>query len=66
MVSPEVFTITPNRNLNTPKVIFVTLGILFLNDNVTWTKCQIRAENRPKLKGKIWRRAENFVPLHCQ
>jgi hypothetical protein len=33
MVSPEVFTITPNRNLNTPKVIFVTLGILFLNDN---------------------------------
>jgi len=29
MVSPKVFTITPNRNLNTPKVIFVTLGILF-------------------------------------
>ena len=29
MVSPKVFTITPNRNLITPKVIFVTLGILF-------------------------------------
>jgi hypothetical protein len=34
MVSPKVFTITPNRNLNTPKVIFVTLGILFLNDRI--------------------------------
>ena len=33
MVSPKVITITPNRNLITPKVIFVTLGILFLNDN---------------------------------
>ena len=32
--------------------------------NVTWTKkCQIRAENRPKLKGKIWKRNEFFVPL---
>ena len=30
MVSPKVFTITPNRILNTPKVIFVTLGVLFL------------------------------------
>jgi len=32
MVSLKVISITPNRNLNTPKVIFVTLGILFLND----------------------------------
>ena len=27
--TPKVFSITPNRNLNTPKVFFVTLGILF-------------------------------------
>ena len=32
MVSPKVFTFTPNRIFNTPKVIFVTLGILFLFD----------------------------------
>ena len=32
MVSLKVISITPNRNLNTPKVIFVTLGILFLFD----------------------------------
>ena len=32
MVSPKVFTITPNRNLITAKVIFVTLGVLFLFD----------------------------------
>ena len=25
--SPKVFLITPNRNLNSPKVIFVTLGV---------------------------------------
>ena len=25
--SPEVFLITPNRNLNSSKVIFVTLGV---------------------------------------
>ena len=25
--SPEVILITPNRNLNSPKVIFVTLGV---------------------------------------
>ena len=25
---------------------------------------RIRAENRSKSKGKIWRRAEKFVPLH--
>ena len=30
--TPKVFTITPNRNLNTPKVFFVTLGILFVFD----------------------------------
>ena len=23
------------------------------------------AENRPKSRGKIWKRAENVVPLHC-
>jgi len=28
MESPKVITITPNRNLNTPKVIFVTFGVL--------------------------------------
>ena len=27
--SPEVISITPNRNLNSPKVIFVTLGVIF-------------------------------------
>jgi len=27
--SPEVILITPNRNLNSPKVIFVTLGVIF-------------------------------------
>ena len=32
MVSPKVFTITLNRILITPKVIFVTLGVLFLFD----------------------------------
>ena len=32
MESSEVFTITPNRNSNTPKVFFVTLGILFVFD----------------------------------
>ena len=26
MVSPKVFTITPNRNLNTPKVTKITFG----------------------------------------
>ena len=31
-VSPKVFSITPNRNLITAKVIFVTLGVLFLFD----------------------------------
>ena len=29
--SPKVFLITPNRNLNSPKVIFVTLGVIFPN-----------------------------------
>ena len=29
--SPEVILITPNRNLNSPKVIFVTLGVIFPN-----------------------------------
>ena len=32
MESSEVITITPNRILITPKVIFVTLGVLFLFD----------------------------------
>ena len=32
MVSLEVISITPNRNSNTPKVIFVTLGVLFQFD----------------------------------
>ena len=32
MESPKVITITPNRNLITAKVIFVTLGVLFLFD----------------------------------
>jgi len=32
MVSPKVFTITPNRNLITAKVIFVSFGVLFLFD----------------------------------
>jgi hypothetical protein len=32
MVSLEVISITPNRNFNTPKVIFVTLGVLFQFD----------------------------------
>ena len=27
---------------------------------------QIRAENRPKSRGKIWNRTKNVVPLHCQ
>ena len=27
---------------------------------------QIRAENRPKSEVKIWKRAKNIVPLHCQ
>ena len=27
---------------------------------------QIRAENRPKSRGKIWKRTKIFVPLHCQ
>ena len=27
--SPKVISITPNRNLNSPKVIFVTLGVIF-------------------------------------
>ena len=27
---------------------------------------QIRAENRPKSKGEIWKRTDYFVPLHCQ
>ena len=27
---------------------------------------QIRAENRPKSRGKIWKRTKNVVPLHCQ
>ena len=32
MESSEVISITPNRILITPKVIFVTLGVLFLFD----------------------------------
>ena len=31
-VSPGVISITPNRNLDSPKVIFVTLGVSFLFD----------------------------------
>jgi len=27
---------------------------------------QICAENRPKLRGRIWKRTENVVTLHCQ
>jgi len=27
---------------------------------------RIRAENRPKSRGKIWNRTKNVVPLHCQ
>ena len=27
---------------------------------------QIRAENRPKSRGKIWKQMKNVVPLHCQ
>ena len=46
MVSLKVISITPNRNLNTPKVIFVTLGILFQGSqgpliNFLVTRCRI-------------------------
>ena len=27
---------------------------------------QICAENRPKSRGRIWKRTKNVVPLHCQ
>ena len=32
--SPEVISITPNRNKNSPKVIFVTLGVFCFLPNV--------------------------------
>ena len=45
--SPEVILITPNRNLNSPKVIFVTLGVFFL----CRTSNEVNPESWTQLKG---------------
>ena len=40
-VSPGVISITPNRNLDSPKVIFVTLGVREGYFAITQPYCEI-------------------------